>query len=83
MSTMNISLPEQLKAFVDEQVTGGGYSTSSEYVRELIRRERDRLHLRNLLLEGARSPAVGEADDAYFERWRERVRRFPADDLGP
>ncbi|MEW6627225.1 MAG: type II toxin-antitoxin system ParD family antitoxin, partial [Pseudomonadota bacterium] len=34
MSTMNISLPETLKAFVDEQVVGRGYGTSSEYVRE-------------------------------------------------
>lgn len=40
MSTMNISLPESLKSFVDEQVGERGYSTSSEYVRELIRRTR-------------------------------------------
>lgn len=59
MSTMNISLPEALKAFVDEQVTDKGYSTSSEYVRELIRRERDKERLRQLLLEGAASPQVG------------------------
>ena len=49
MTTMNISLPEALKAFVDEQVAGRGYGTSSEYVRELIRRDQDRLQLRNLL----------------------------------
>ena len=42
MATMNISLPDDLKSFVDAQLTGR-YSTSSEYVRELIRRERDRL----------------------------------------
>jgi antitoxin ParD1/3/4 len=53
MSTMNISLPESLKAFIDEQVSRGGYGTSSEYVRELIRKDRDRLLLRGLLLEGA------------------------------
>ena len=34
MSTMNISLPEALKAFVDEQVAQRGYGTSSEYVRQ-------------------------------------------------
>jgi antitoxin ParD1/3/4 len=33
MSTMNISLPESLKSFVDEQVTTRGFGTSSEYVR--------------------------------------------------
>jgi antitoxin ParD1/3/4 len=53
MTTMNISLPDALKSFVDEQVTGRGYSTSSEYVRELIRKDQDRLHLRQLLLDGA------------------------------
>ncbi|GBQ51079.1 ribbon-helix-helix domain-containing protein [Komagataeibacter sucrofermentans] len=39
MSTMNILLPEAMKSFVDEQVVGWGFGTSSEYVRELIRRD--------------------------------------------
>ena len=38
MTTMNISLPETWKSFVDEQVSGRGYGTSSEYVRDLIRK---------------------------------------------
>lgn len=42
MSTMNISLPDTLKSFVDEQVSARGYGTSSEYVRELIRMDRER-----------------------------------------
>ena len=37
MQSMNISLPEPLKEFVDEQVDSGRYSSVSEYVRELIR----------------------------------------------
>ncbi|CAN7664391.1 type II toxin-antitoxin system ParD family antitoxin [Phenylobacterium sp. LjRoot225] len=74
MSTMNISLPESLKAFVDEQVSGRGYGTSSEYVRELIRHDQDRQRLRGLLLEGASSPAAGPADSGYFEGLRERAR---------
>jgi antitoxin ParD1/3/4 len=64
---MNISLPESLKGFVDEQVAERGYSTSSEYVRALIRMDQERAHLRKLLLEGAASPAAGPADDAWFE----------------
>jgi antitoxin ParD1/3/4 len=55
MSTMNISLPESLKTFVDEQVSQCGYSTSSEYVHELVRRDQDRMQLRGLLLAGASS----------------------------
>lgn len=75
MSTMNISLPEALKAYVDEQVSQRGYSTSSEYVRELIRRDQDRTRLRGLLLEGAASSPAAESDAAYFQGLRGRVRR--------
>ena len=46
MSTMNISLPDALKEFVEGQVAEQGYGTSSEYVRELIRKDRDRQSLR-------------------------------------
>ena len=72
---MNISLPESLKAFVDEQVANRGYGTSSEYVRDLIRKDKDREHLRALLLEGASSPIVGVADETYFDSLRERIRQ--------
>jgi antitoxin ParD1/3/4 len=74
MSTMNISLPEGLKVFVDEQVASRGYGTSSEYVRELIRRDQDRQRLRSLLIEGASSRLTDEADEAYFAGLRERAR---------
>ena len=75
MSTMNISLPDSLKSFVDEQVTQRGYGTSSEYVRELIRKDADRLHLRGLLLEGAASPSTAAVDAAYFGNLRKRVQQ--------
>lgn len=75
MSTMNISLPDSLKSFVDEQVDQRGYGTSSEYVRELIRKDQDRLHLRNLLLAGAESAVAAPADAAYFAALRDRVRK--------
>lgn len=74
MSTMNISLPDALKTFVDEQVSQRGYGTSSEYVRELIRKDQERQHLRGLLLEGAASAPAGPADTAYFEGLRRRIR---------
>ncbi|MEO5669230.1 MAG: ribbon-helix-helix domain-containing protein, partial [Ramlibacter sp.] len=48
MGTMNISLPDDMKSFIDQQVTERGYGTSSEFLRDLIRREQDRLRLRNL-----------------------------------
>ena len=72
---MNISLPDTLKSFVDEQVSQRGYGTSSEYVRELIRKDQERLHLRGLLLAGAESAAGSIVDAAYFEGLRARVRK--------
>lgn len=73
MGTMNISLPESLKSFVDEQVNARGYGTSSEYVRELIRNDRDRQQLRGLLLAGAQSEPAEPASPAYFDKLRSRV----------
>lgn len=70
MGTMNISLPDSLKTFVDQQVGENGYGTSSEYVRELIRKDKDRAQLRSMLLQGLQSPVAGEADAAYFDSLR-------------
>ncbi|MGF7137108.1 antitoxin ParD1/3/4 [Paraburkholderia sp. EB58] len=67
---MNISLPDALKTFVDEQVSQRGYGTSSEYVRELIRKDQDRSRLREMLLAGGASEPVGVADSVYFEDLR-------------
>ena len=78
MTTMNISLPEALKAFVDEQVAGRGYGTSSEYVRELICRDQDRQRIRALLLDGATSGPGEKADADYFAKLRERASDRPA-----
>lgn len=72
---MNISLPDALKSFVDEQVNRGSYGTSSEYVRELIRKDQDRLQLRGLLLAGAESAPTTPTHPAYFQRLRARVRK--------
>ena len=78
MTTMNISLPDGMKAFVDQQVSNRGFGTSSEYVRELIRKDQDIQRLRALLLEGASSPATVPVDAGYFESLRDRVRRCAA-----
>ena len=73
MSTMNISLPDMLKTFVDEQVSQRGYGTSSEYVRALIRKEQERQQLRGLLLAGAASEPTEAVDAAYFDALRVRA----------
>ena len=75
MNTMNISLPESLESFVDQQATSRVYSSSSEYVRELIRKDDDRQRLHSRLLEGAKSPKAVTADANYFGQVRDRVRQ--------
>lgn len=58
MQSMNISLPDPLKQFVDGQIAQGRYSSVSEYVRELIRADEKRKaeeHLEAKLLEGLNS----------------------------
>jgi antitoxin ParD1/3/4 len=72
---MNMSLPDSMREFVDKQVSERGYGTSSEYVRELIRRDQDRQHLRELLLEGAASAPTAPVDADYFEGLRKKVRQ--------
>jgi antitoxin ParD1/3/4 len=73
MTTMNVSLPDELKSFVDTQVTRGDYGSTSEYIRDLIRRAQERDRLRSALLEGAASPVAAEADD-YIGALRERLQ---------
>lgn len=70
---MNVSLPQELKEYVESQ-SAAGYSTPSEYVRELIREDRKRRakeRLEALLLEGLES---GEAVPATAEFWDELKR---------
>ncbi len=77
MGTMNISLPASMKEFVDAQVVGRGFGTSSEYVRELIRREQERCSLRDMLLDGANSGVGEPATPPYFDALRARIRQRP------
>ena len=63
--TMNISLPDTMKAFIDERLVGDGYGTASEYVRELIRadqKQREEQKLERLLLDRLQSGTELEFD---------------------
>lgn len=75
MNTMNISLPDSLQSFVDEQVVAGRYRSRSEYIRELIKKDQGTQRLHKLMLEGAGSPQTGVANDDYFDTLRARARR--------
>jgi antitoxin ParD1/3/4 len=76
METMNIALPDSMKHFVQERVAEGGYSSVSEYVRELIRTDQKRKaeeRIDALLLEGLGS---GEPVRVTNEYWDEKKRKL-------
>jgi antitoxin ParD1/3/4 len=59
MATMNVSLPDAMKAWVEGRTEDGAYSNASDYVRDLIRRDRDRVEkiraMQRLVTEGLES----------------------------
>ena len=77
MTTMNISLPKELKSFVDRQLKSGGYSTASEYVRELIRDAQKQAEgrLEKLLLAGLNSGEPVEVTPDWWKRKRAALVR--------
>lgn len=72
---MNISLPDDMRAAVDAQTDARGYGTSSEYVRDLIRRDLDRQALRALLDEGRMGAQDEPITKKTFESLRDRAAR--------
>jgi antitoxin ParD1/3/4 len=74
MATMNISLTDELKAFVDQQVAEHAYASTSEYLRDLIRKQRDIEKLRGLLLEGFNSGPAETVTPETFRKMREELR---------
>lgn len=60
MTSLNISLPEALKEYVEGQVATGDWGTPSEYVRELIRQDKERRlgNLEQELVAAAKGPKV-------------------------
>ena len=76
MTSLNISLPQSLKEFVEERVKEGGYSTPSEYVRQLLREDQKRRteeKLEALLLEGLNSGEPIEITPEYWEKKRKQL----------
>jgi antitoxin ParD1/3/4 len=61
MATMNISLPDNLKSFIDARVSSDGYGNVSEYVRDLVRQDQKRKEQE-------------ESERKYLETLREDVR---------
>ena len=78
---MNISLPDELRDFVNEEVAKSSNTSTSEYLRQLTREQRELVRFRKLVDEGASSPIEGTFDKAYFHDLRARARRRKTPEL--
>ena len=70
---MSFSLPESLRAYIDGRVRSGQYGNTSEYLRDLVRR--DRADLRQLITEGLESGPARPLDSGVVAALRERAFR--------
>ena len=75
---MNISLPESMKAWVDQQVAAGGYGTISEFFRQLIReaqQRRLREQIDSKLLQALESGKPIPVDAEYWEKKHQQLAK--------
>lgn len=73
---MNISLTDEMKAEVDTAVSTRGYVSSSEYIRDLIRKDLEVQRFRALIAEGMDSQDGGAMDSAFFDRMDVEIDRM-------
>lgn len=85
MSQLNVSIPPALKNWIDSRITEGRYSSASDYIRDLVRRDQDAAKeetewLRGLIAEGLASGVIDEEPEAVLESIiaERRARRNPA-----
>ena len=73
---MSISLTDDFKAFADSRVKSRGYSSSSEYVRDLLRRDEEKLkeeHFQKLIQDGLESPLDPRSWEEIREGWSQKT----------
>jgi antitoxin ParD1/3/4 len=74
MATMNVSLPDEMKAWVEAQASSGRYANASDYVRDLIRKDQDAVtQLQALVDEGLKSGVSRKSLDEIFADARRRA----------
>ncbi len=78
MATMNVSLPDPMKDWVEAQAKSGRYSNASDYVRDLIRRDQERAgkltELQKLLTDGLESGVSDRTIDEVLNAAREQAK---------
>ena len=79
MATMNVSLPDQMKAWVEAQVSAGRYANASDYVRDLIRAHQEREEARAaLMVDLQRGLDSGVSERSFDEIWADAKARAKA-----
>ena len=78
MATMNVSLPNPMKDWVEAQARTGRYSNASDYVRDLIRQDQERTNkiaeMQNLITAGLESGASDRSMEQVLEDARRHAR---------
>lgn len=76
---MNISLPDSLKDFAHSQTQTDNYSNPSDYVRSLIRKDKEKKeaqqHIESLLLEGLNSGKAIPVDQEYWKTKKAKLHK--------
>jgi antitoxin ParD1/3/4 len=81
MATMNVSLPDPMKAWVEAQVETGHFSNASDYVRDLIRRDQqDQAHREALVQALVAGETSGISSRDIAEIWNDVKARHRVDD---
>ena len=86
MTTMNIPLPEDMKAFLETQAAAEGYASASDYVRTLIRdaqKRRAKQELEAKLLEGLQGPVVEMTREDWESIRREALEGLAGENIRP
>lgn len=74
MATLNISLSEENRRFVDDQVSTQGLKSASEYLDKVLKNQREIAEFRQKILDGMNSAPGVVADEAFFDKLRDRAR---------
>ncbi len=86
MTTMNISLPDEMKAFIELQMSREGFASASEYLRALIREAQKlqaRQDLEAKLLEGLQGPVTEMTREDWESLRREALEGLPQESNQP
>lgn len=73
---MSFALPDALRSYIDDRVRSGEYGNTSEYLRELIRRDQQTMaerRLRELIADGLASGEARPATDGIIDELRQRA----------